>query len=73
MGSTEPPSTRARIDAQTVRHELEMKTCDACGLPYDDGPQGFGTAGCPECDLTLRLRARRGARGARRHPAAEAA
>ncbi len=59
MGSTEPPPIAARADAQD---ELEMKHCARCGLPYNDGPHAFGTAGCPECDPTPRLRAEWAAR-----------
>jgi hypothetical protein len=65
MGSTEPPPMTARTDAQD---DLEMKNCATCGLPYDDSPYGFGTAGCPECDPTLRIRA---ARRTRRAPGSE--
>lgn len=61
MGSTEPPPIHARTDAQTG-HELDLKVCAACGLPYDDGPHGSGTAGCLGCDPTIRLRALRAAR-----------
>ena len=70
MGSTEPPPTPARTGA----HELhpELKRCAECGLPYEDGPHGSGTAGCRRCDPTLRLRAlARAARRARRGPSGE--
>jgi uncharacterized paraquat-inducible protein A len=76
MGSTEPPPTPARTGA----HELhpELKRCAECGLPYEDGPLGSGTAGCPGCDPTLRLRAlaraaRRARRGSRGEPLEQAA
>lgn len=26
--------------------------CEVCGLHYDAGPLGFGTAGCPGCNPT---------------------
>lgn len=65
MGSTEPPPTPARTDAHA--HHPELKQCAACGLPHEDDPHGSGTAGCPGCDPTLRLRAlARAARRARR-------
>ncbi len=65
MGSTEPPSTPPRPASRDLSPELMR--CGECGLPYEDGPHASGTAGCPECDPTLRLRARaRAARRARR-------
>jgi hypothetical protein len=57
MGSTEPPPTPARTHAHDTAPEL--KRCAECGLPYQDGPFASGTAGCPGCDPTLRLRAER--------------
>ncbi len=59
MGSTEPPSTTARAAAHPEHADRE---CAECGLPYDDGPHAFGTAGCRGCDPTLRLRALRAVR-----------
>lgn len=66
MGSTEPPSILAR---GTAHEASDLALCTVCGLPYEDGPHGSGTAGCLGCDPTVRLRARwREARRSRGSP-----